>query len=606
MHVIATAGHVDHGKSTLVDALTGMHSDRLEEERRRGLSIELGYVWTTLAGHGEVAFVDVPGHERFVTTMLAGVGPVPAALLVVAADDPWMPQAAEHLAALDALGVRHGVVAVTRCDLADPGPALRRATEEVARTSLRGAPVVAVSARTGEGLDALRDHLGAMVAALPEPDPRADVRLWVDRRFSVKGAGTVVTGTLPAGRVARGDELASTGGLLRVRGVQVLGRPADAATGVARVALNVTGDGVDGLDRGGVLVTPEAWHHTAVVDVRAVPGREGPWHPDNSDSSGNSGGAGSGPASLPAHLQLHVGATSLTARTRPLGPDLVRLTLERPLPLRVGDRALLRDPGSRAVWGARVLDPEPPPLRRRGAGAARARALGAVSGDPDLASELARRGLADSALLRRIGVPTAEPPPGAVRAGRWLLDAERAERLGTEVARLVSEHDAADPLDPGLPLTALAERLGLPAAEVVAAVVRAPLQVAGGRVRAPAATAALPAEVERAVAALEADLAGAPFAAPTADRLAELGLDVRRVGAAAKAGRLLRVAPGIVLLPGADRTAVAWLAELPQPFTTSEARQRLGTTRRVVLPLLDLLDRAGLTRRLPDDRREVR
>ena len=205
MHVVATAGHVDHGKSTLVRALTGTDPDRLEEERRRGLTIELGYAWTSWPGVGDVAFVDVPGHERFLTTMLAGIGPVPAALLVVAADDPWMPQAAEHLAALDALGVAHGVVAVTRSDLADPGPAAARAAAEVGRTSLAGAPVVAVSGRTGAGLDDLRDALAGMLGALPQPDPDADVRLWVDRRFTVRGAGTVVTATLPAGTVRVGD-----------------------------------------------------------------------------------------------------------------------------------------------------------------------------------------------------------------------------------------------------------------------------------------------------------------------------------------------------------------------------------------------------------------
>src|SRR3954468_7750968 len=156
MAVLATAGHVDHGKSTLVRALTGQDPDRLEEERRRGLSVQLGYRWTDLPGAGEVAFVDVPGHERFVPTMLSGIGPVPAVLFVVAADDPWMPQAAEHLAALDALGVTHGVVAGTRSDLADPGPASRRAAEEIMRTSLAGSPVVAVSGRTGAGLPQLR------------------------------------------------------------------------------------------------------------------------------------------------------------------------------------------------------------------------------------------------------------------------------------------------------------------------------------------------------------------------------------------------------------------------------------------------------------------
>ena len=162
MHVVATAGHVDHGKSALVRALTGSDPDRLEEEHRRGLSIQLGYAWTSLPEVGDLAFVDVPGHERFISTMLAGVGPVPAVLFVVAADDPWMPQAAEHLAALDALRVRHAVVAVTRSDLADPAPAAARAEAELRQTSMRGSSVVTVSSRTGEGLDELREWLTAL------------------------------------------------------------------------------------------------------------------------------------------------------------------------------------------------------------------------------------------------------------------------------------------------------------------------------------------------------------------------------------------------------------------------------------------------------------
>src|SRR3954468_13573117 len=170
MAVLATAGHVDHGKSTLVRALTGQDPDRLEEERRRGLSVQLGYRWTDLPGAGEVAFVDVPGHERFVPTMLSGVGPVPAVLFVVAADDPWMPQAAEHLAALDAIGVHRGVVAVTRSDLADPGAVVQQARAELRPTTLAGSPVVATSGRTGQGLDELRDELVAMLGSLPLPD----------------------------------------------------------------------------------------------------------------------------------------------------------------------------------------------------------------------------------------------------------------------------------------------------------------------------------------------------------------------------------------------------------------------------------------------------
>ncbi|MCL2614766.1 MAG: GTP-binding protein, partial [Nocardioidaceae bacterium] len=208
---MATAGHVDHGKSTLVRALTGSDPDRLAEERRRGLTIELGYAWTRLdelddrVGDGEVAFVDVPGHERFLATALSGVGPVMVAMLVVAADDPWMPQTAEHLAILDALGVSHGLVAVSRSDLADPAAAIARTRAELARTGLADAPVVPVSAQTGAGLDDLRAVLARVLAAAPTPDPAADVRLWVDRRFHVRGAGTVVTGTLPAGTVRPGD-----------------------------------------------------------------------------------------------------------------------------------------------------------------------------------------------------------------------------------------------------------------------------------------------------------------------------------------------------------------------------------------------------------------
>ena len=173
MHVVVTAGHVDHGKSTLIRGLTGRDPDRLAEERRRGLSIELGYAWTELPGVGEVAFVDVPGHQRFVSTALAGMGPVPVALFVVAADDPWMPQAEEHLAALDALGVEHGLLVVTRADLADPTEALKQAQARMARTSLAGAPYVVVSGRTGEGLDALRSGLAEVLLGVPQPDGEA-------------------------------------------------------------------------------------------------------------------------------------------------------------------------------------------------------------------------------------------------------------------------------------------------------------------------------------------------------------------------------------------------------------------------------------------------
>src|SRR5512132_762379 len=205
-YVVATAGHVDHGKSTLVRALTGMEPDRYAEEKRRGMTIDLGFAWTELPS-GPVAFVDVPGHERFVTTMLAGVGPAPAVLLVVAADEGWMPQTGEHVDALVALGVRHGLLVVTRSDLMAPELAVEEARERLADTPLARIEAVAVSAATGAGIAELRAALEDLVNGLPAADGAADVRLWVDRAFTIRGAGTVVTGTLGAGRINVDDEL---------------------------------------------------------------------------------------------------------------------------------------------------------------------------------------------------------------------------------------------------------------------------------------------------------------------------------------------------------------------------------------------------------------
>ncbi|MFJ6956411.1 selenocysteine-specific translation elongation factor, partial [Micromonospora aurantiaca (nom. illeg.)] len=367
MWVVATAGHVDHGKSTLVRALTGMEPDRWAEERRRGMTIDLGFAWTTLPSGGTLAFVDVPGHERFVPNMLAGIGPVPAALIVVAADEGWMPQSAEHLAALHALGVSYGLLAVTRADLADPGPAAARALAEIAATSLGAVEAVPVSAVTGAGLPELRAALDRLTARLPDPALDAPVRLWVDRAFTVRGSGTVVTGTLGGGRLRAGDELelAATGEAVRVRGLHSLGVARTDVEAVARAAVNLRGLPRDRVGRGDALLTPGRFGRTDLLDVRL---------------------SGDPAADLPATLTLHVGSAAVPARVRPLGPDTVRLRLARPLPLLIGDRALLRDPGRHHVaGGVTVLDVDPPPLRRRGAAAARTAVLAGLDGRPDLA-----------------------------------------------------------------------------------------------------------------------------------------------------------------------------------------------------------------------------
>jgi len=636
MYVVATAGHVDHGKSALVRVLTGMEPDRWAEERRRGMTIDLGYAWLTLpagpAGQpGEkLAFVDVPGHERFVPNMLAGLGPVPAVLFVVAADGGWMPQSAEHLAAVDALGVRHGVLVITRADLADPGPASRQARAELARTSLGALDPVAVSAVTGQGLDELRAALGRLVGSLDSPEgppppgsAGAPVRLWVDRSFTIRGAGTVVTGTLPAGRVTNGQELvlSPAGRAVRVRGLEALGEPAESVAAVARVAVNLRGVPADVPGRGMALIEPGRWTVTSEIDVRISAGAAGP------------------EPKFPAELLLHIGSARTQARVRLLGTgpapgaagaappggaapavSYARLRLRDPLPLHAGDRVILRDPGAAglAIYGGRVLDPFPPPLARRGAGAAAVRELSGWPDTPSAADLLGRHKLVRASQLAAAGL-TDWPEP--VAAG-WLADPGHWARLRAELAVAVAAFCARDPLAPGMPAEAARAALGLPSRDLVAPLATGEvlldsgyLRIAAGEVRAAGGgpspgraspSGSLPPQIASGVQSILDDLADDQFAAPDASQLRVLGLDARALATAARAGLLLRIADLIVLAPGADKEAARILAGLEQPFTTSQARQALATSRRVAIPLLEYLDRARVTERLPGDLRRVR
>ena len=580
MDVIATAGHVDHGKSALVRALTGMEPDRWAEERRRGLTIDLGFAWTTLRSGRRIAVVDVPGHEKFVGNMLAGVGSVPAALLVVAADDGWSAQTAEHVAVLDALGVRHAVLAVTKSDLADPAPVMADVRERLAATSMGVVPAVAACAVTGEGIGELGAALEALLAGLPPADPDAAVRLWIDRAFTIRGAGTVVTGTLAAGSVATGDRLLLGDREVVVRRVQSLGAPVERAAATARVALNLRDVAVDDLSRGDVLLTPAAFRRTEVVDVTLA----------------------DEPAErLPAEPVVHIGSATVSARLRPLDGAAVRLQLTAPLPLRVGDRLLLRDPGSRRVLGADVRDVDPPELRRRGAARQRAAELSVQpGGTAGAAADLARRRIVRADDFTAMGWPV---PPGATRHGPWLLAAGLADDLAARLPDVVVRYRRLRPLEPGPPAEVVRRALDLPDAGLVAAVARPPLELREGRVV--DGTAALPAEVQRAVDAIRARLAEDPFAAPEAPDLVAAGLGARELAAAVRSGQLVRIAEGVYLAPGIAEEARSRLTGVEQPFTLSRARQAWGTSRRVAVPLVEWLDARGVTVRLPDDTRRL-
>jgi selenocysteine-specific elongation factor len=611
MYVIATAGHVDHGKSALIRALTGQEPDRWAEEQRRGMTIDLGFAWLTLPSGEEIAFVDVPGHERFVPNMLAGAGPVPAVVFVVAADEGWKPQSAEHLAVIDALGIRSGLLVVTKADLADPGAALEQATAHIARTSLGAVPAVAVSALTGTGMPDLLSALDVLCKQLPEPDMSAAVRIWIDRAFTMTGSGTVVTGTLPAGTVHRGDELMLAPAMrpVTVREVQALGSPSPTVSGTARVALNLRGVSKDLVHRGMALVQAGRWTLTDCVDARLRPSCVQPPSHGADQASAEGGPA----AALPRTVSVHAGAARGIARVRVLGPDLVRLSLADSLPLHVGDRLLLRDPGSRRpggwpmVVGATVLDAMPPRLQRRGAAAAAARLLCGWPERPEAAHLLARHGLLRASTLLAMGVRDHPEPV----TGEWLADPDHWQALGQLLGEVVASHAAADPLAPGMPVEAARAALDLPDRRLVAALAKPPFRVAGGLVQLPAAagegpTHGLPEQLQAAIRVLRADLTAAPFVSPDADRLRKLGLDQRSIGAAVRAGELMRVSDQIVLAPGADRAAAEVLARLPQPFSAAEARQALGTTRRTAIPLLEYLDQAGITERQADDRRVMR
>ena len=589
MYVIATAGHVDHGKSTLVNALTTMDPDRWEEEKQRGLTIDLGFAWTTLKSGADVAFVDVPGHERFIANTLAGLGPAPAVMLVIAADEGWKEQTSEHLEAIDALGIERGIIVLTRMD---NGQRISEANvrDKVAGTSLSVAPIFAVSARTGEGMEELRGGIDKLLPAdeVLQQACAMPARMWIDRAFSIKGAGTVVTGTWAAGSVNIGDRLklvtASGEHDVTVRGLHSENSAVDKAEPVMRLALNLRGLDADAISRGDVLTEAEStWWQPEVIDVR--------WR--------------TGPKldSVPRKLNLHVGTASVPVHVRGLDAEHARLTLQgRAFPLRLGDRLALRGPGLDALAGVEVVDMDPPLLNRRGAPVRRAQAL--RDQNPfDASAYVARKEAVMKETLAAAGFDVANKPASLVEFRSWWVNAQAIARWTAQLRTLFDTHLTHHHLSDGLPLATALSALALPDDSLVSiAVAGARLKRDGAIIRDPHAALRDLGPAEKSVAIVEAQLAKEPFVAPDAGTLDELGLGPIELAAAERAGRLLRVGP-IVLLPSAPQQAAEILGQQPGEFTLSQARQALGTTRRVAVPLLEYMDARGLTRRTSDSAR---
>jgi selenocysteine-specific elongation factor len=608
--IIGTAGHIDHGKSALVAALTGQAMDRLAEERRRGITIDLNFAPLPL-GHGRMAgVVDVPGHEDFVRTMVAGASGIDLALLVVAADEGIMPQTLEHLAVLEHLGVRAGIPVVTKADLVEPDW-LELVLAEVA-DRVSGSPVefeapVAVSAKTGRGLDELRSRLTDR-AALLAPHAAADLfRLPVDRAFSVAGVGTVITGTAWSGRIGVGDavRLLPSGHLGRVRSIESYGAALQQSEPGARTAVGIAGIQRDEAHRGTWLVSADApWTVVQAIDTELR------LQPD-------------APRALTARarVRVHVGTAEIMARVHPRAPieaggkGLARLALEGPVVARGGDRLVIRSYSPvTTIGGGRVLDPSPP--RRRTVWPS-----GLSAQDPAMrfGALLERRagGIAAAELPVLLGLaPTeaaavARATAGVRQVGDLWVREQTISDLGARAVGLLKAHHRARPSDRGLSLETL--RRGLRAPDVLAERAVADLASAG-RIRVADGVAMLSgfaprveggdAEIDRFVRILEE----AGLSPPTLTEL-EQQTGRRDVSAilrlAAQTGRVEAVErERYYARPALERFAAA-LAEIGRESLIAPAalRDRLGISRKYMIPLLEWADAKGITERVGDARR---
>ena len=624
--IIATAGHIDHGKTALVKALTGTDADRLPEEKARGLTIDLGFAYMRLGSGQDVGFVDVPGHERFIRNMLAGVTGIDAALLIVAADDGPMPQTREHLAILDLLGVRRGLVAITKTDRVDGARvnALRAAIPSLlAGTGLEGASAVPVSALAGQGIGDVRRLIENIARQVTGKRVSGRFRLAIDRMFTVRGAGLVVTGTAFAGTVRVGDHLiVSPGGVeVRVRGVHAQGTRTHSAREGQRIALNLTGQGLrrQGVSRGDWVLAPEAHAPTRRIDarLRVLPGEVRPLRDH-----------------MPAHV--HIGAVDVTGRIAVLEGNAippgeagwVQLLLDREIGALAGDGIVIRDQSAtRTVAGGRIVDPFPPARGR--ARPERLGELAVLAGDAPFAGLLDRapfgfdfvrfaraRNLNDSeqTALKR--------PAGSVFVEGMAIAEARWRTLSADLEREVAVWIAGHPDSPGLGPVALRRRLdpipprGIAEAALNALVASGRLARSGGHIHPPGHRAALSREDETLWARIEPLLAEGGTRPPRVRELGELlGEDHRRIDVVLRqAGRFgwVRQVADNRYFPAAALRELAGVAEslagedTDGRFTAAAYKDRSGIGRNVTIQLLEYFDKVGFTRREGDARRIVR
>ncbi|HEX6488666.1 MAG TPA: selenocysteine-specific translation elongation factor [Candidatus Dormibacteraeota bacterium] len=605
--VVGTAGHIDHGKSTLIRALTGIDPDRLEEEKRRGMTIDLGFAYLTLPSGRLVGIVDVPGHARFIGNMLAGVHGLDALLLVVAADEGVMPQTLEHLEIAHLLEMRRGLVAITKADVADPDllEVVRADTAAaLAGTTLAEATQVAVSAVTGAGLEELRAELDRLLGETPQRADLGRPRLPIDRVFTIGGFGTVVTGTLVDGTIAAGDELEvmPSGRRVRVRGLQQHNRDVERAEPGSRAAVNLTGVGKDELRRGHVLAMPGALAATRRLDAGVSVLASSPR-----------------PLRHGERMTLHAGTAEVPARVIMLGGDSlepgssgwVQLYLERPLAAAPQDRFILRLPSpSLTLAGGRFADVT---ARRH------ARTDGTVPlslarrlGGAVLQEELAKhpRGITAGGLLRAGPASAAELERIEARhAGRWLFAPEAWDGMRGRAEAALAAYHRDQPLRAGMPREELKSRLGLESA-VFAAVV--PELAAEGVLTERDGIVALPGHaVDLGAAAGPATrlldlLAGTPFAPPSlAEAARNAGATGELVRALQREGKLVVLSPDVAFTRDAYDRALETVREITAAegqVTVARLRDALGASRRPMLALLEHLDAEKITRRVGDAR----